>query len=235
MKQRTYLIIILIFFGEALIVLGFMHFFSFMEARILVLNTTVTSVIFLFYMTRLLQPRYNFRERSQKVFAGLGIRAYAMLTYTIAAFWLMFHMNAVLPQSLMTQVLVQASLLFLLGLGLFFSVTAADKAEQVFEEQSGQRAALDNARRIAAGIAEKTLRSNLPQQEKTHINGLIADLRFIAPGNTAEAAHLEALLATELERLDTLLSLPAPDVGKINEILLNIESLYRQRKQVYAY
>jgi hypothetical protein len=144
-------------------------------------------------------------------------------------------MNGALPQSFMTQLLVHAVLIFLLGLGLFFSVTAADKAEQVYEEQLAQRATLTRAKSIGSIISEKARGSGLPPKDIDRVNEMIAGLRFISPGNTPETLNLEFLLLAELERLETLLSLPEPDPDKVNETLMNAESLYRQRKQVYAY
>jgi hypothetical protein len=235
MKSKTYLILFLIFFGEALIVLGFLHFCIFVQPQVLALNIAVISFIFLIYMTRLLQSGHDLRGRSDKGFAGMGIRGYALIAYGVAAIGAMYAMNGILPQSFLTQLLIQAGFLFLLGLLLYFSAMAVDKAGQVHEEQSVQRIAIENVRRKASVIAEKALRSDLPQSQKNRICEIVADMRYLTPGNSAESSHLETLLLAELERLDPLLSIPASGVVNVTEIILNIESLYRQRKQVYAY
>lgn len=234
MKPRTYLILFLTFFGEALIVTAFLHFSMFSPGRITALNIVVTSIVFLLFMTRFLQPRHNFNDRSQKVFAGMGIRGYALIAYSIAATWLMIQMNGLPQLSFTTQLIVHAGLLFLFGLGLFFSTMATDKVEDVYLEHTSQRAALDQARRVAAVISEKALRTDLDPAAKDRIRQIGADLRYVSPANTPEAASLEDRLLSELQRLDSILSLPAPDHGQLAETLLNFESLYRQRKQVYA-
>jgi hypothetical protein len=235
MKPKNYLILFLIFFGELLIVLGFLHFSLLTPGRIVALNIVVSSIIFLSYMINFLQPRYNFNDRSQKTFAGLGIRAYALLLYSIAAIVLMINMNGIPPQSFITQLIVHAGLLFLFGLGIFFSMSSVDKTESVYNEQSGQRAPIETMRRVGTSIFEKSLRTSLPQQTKDRIAQIPGDLRYIAPANTADAAHLEDLLLNELQQLDLMLSMPVPDDTKVNDTLLNFESLYRQRKQVYSY
>lgn len=235
MKTRQYLIIFLILFGELLIVLDFLHFSLFTPGRIVTLNIVVTSIIFLACMLNLLGPGYNFSDRSQKTFAGLGIRGYALMLYTIAAIALMIDMNGILPQSFSTQLIVHAVLIFLLGLAIFFSLTAVDKAAAVYEEQTHQKASLENARRLAGSIGEKSQRSSLPPPVKDRLAKISADLRYVSPAGTANAAQLEDQLLSKLEQLDTILSLPAPDVQKINELIIDFESLYRQRKQVYSY
>lgn len=235
MKTRQYLILFLIFFGELLIVLGFLHFSRFTPARIVTVNIVVTSIIFLAYMLNLLWPGYNFSDRSHKTFAGLGISGISILLYTIAAIALMIEMNGILPQSFSTQLIVHAVLIFLPGLAIFFSLTATDKAAAVYQEQAYQKASLEIARRLAGSIGEKSQRTSLPPPVKDRLTKISADLRYVSPAGTANAAQLEDQLLGKLEQLDAILSLPAPDEQKINELVLDFESLYRQRKQVYSY
>jgi len=235
MKTRQYLIIFLILFGELLIVLGFLHFSLFTPGRIVTLNIVVTSIIFLAYMLNLLQPGYNFSDRSQNIFAGLGIRGYAILLYSIAAIAVMISMNGIVAQSFSTQLIVHAILIFLLGLAIFFSLTAVDKAAAVYEEQTHQKASLENARRLAGCIGEKSQRSSLPPPAKDRLAKIGADLRYVSPASTANASLLEDQLLGTLQQLDAILSLPAPDEQKVNELIVDFESLYRQRKQVYSY
>ncbi|MES2111877.1 MAG: hypothetical protein V4577_24180 [Bacteroidota bacterium] len=235
MKTRQYLILFLIFFGELLIVLGFLHFSLFTPGRIVTLNIVVTSITFQVYMLNLLWPGYSFRDRPQKIFAGLGIRGYAILLYSIAAIALMISMNGILSQSFSTQLLVHAVLLFLLGLGIIFSLTATDKAAAVYQQQTAEKAPLEDARRLAGSIGEKSQQSSLPPPVKDRLAKIGADLRYISPAGTAEALLLEDQLLGTLHQLDAILSLPAPDEQKVNELIVDFESHYRQRKQVYSY
>jgi len=235
MKTRQYLILSLMFFGELLIVLGFLHFSLFTPGRIVTLNIVVTSVIYLAYMLNLLWPGYNFSDRPQKTFAGLGIHGYAILLYSIAAIALMISMNGIVAQSFSTQLIMHAVLIFLLGLAIFFSLTAADKAAAVYQQESAQKAPLEDARRLADSIGEKSQRSSLPPPAKDRLAKIGADLRYVSPASTANASLLEDQLLGTLQQLDAILSLPAPDEQKVNELIVDFESLYRQRKQVYSY
>jgi len=234
MKSRTFLIIFLTFFGELLIVLGILHFSHFVPRNITYINIVVTSFIFLVLMTRMISPITYLSDRSQKVFAGMGILGVSLLLYSGAAIGLMFVMNGLLPLSFTTQLLVHAALFFLLGLSVFFSMTASDKAGSVQSIIISQRTGLDNLRRIAAGTSEKASRAAIAQADRDRIRSVIASLRYISPAGTAEAAYVEDSLLEELQRLDSLLSVKAPDPERLQETVLNFESLCSQRKQIYS-
>jgi hypothetical protein len=234
MKSKTFLIIFLTFFGELLIVLGILHFSHLVPHNITYMNIGVSSFMFLVVMTRMISPINYLSHRSQKLFAGTGILSVSLLLYSGAAIWLMFGMNRLLSLSFTTQLLVHAGLLFLLGLSVFFSMTATDQAGTVQMMITSQRARLDKLRRIAASTGEKASRADIAQAERDRIQSVIASLRYISPAGSAEAENLEDTLLEELQRLDSVLSVEAPDPERLQTSVFNFESLCSQRKQIYS-
>jgi len=235
MNNKKGLSILLLLFGECLIVVAFLYFGRSLPSNILTLNIVVSSIIYALYFIRLVLPGYNFSDKSQKGIGSLGVKGFFYLFYAFCAIGLMLGFNADPPATFNTQIIIQGTLLFILLLGFYFSLSASEKVHDVFTIESNNRAGLDAIKR-ATQEAQKKLNQveNAPQDVIARLSTFQENLRFISPGNVNEAANLEEELLTEINKLNYYILQRPFEYDTVSRIMQSCETIYQERKQIYA-
>ena len=125
----------------------------------------------------------------------------------------------------------------MLGLVLGFSavVGASTKVGAVHAREEQLRSGLDDLKqrvrqlqRVAAGIPD------LPAADRSRIDALAGELRFVAPCRTAEAAALEKEFGEALQTLEFALPAHAMNRGAVESALARAERLCAERKTLYT-
>jgi hypothetical protein len=77
------------------------------------------------------QSKYDVNQRSQKAFGSVGIKGFFYFLYTCLSIGAMIRLNTSLSVAFGTQLIAQSILLFFLGLGIYFALTASQKISDV--------------------------------------------------------------------------------------------------------
>ncbi|MCK9281630.1 MAG: hypothetical protein M0P71_13475 [Melioribacteraceae bacterium] len=231
MGAKKILLILILLFGEAVIIVGFLHFGRNLDSNILALNIVVSSLIYSLYFIDLFIPIIDLKSSHKKTVGSIGIRWFTVILYTIAAISAIVILNISYSFLFLSQLIIQCALLFALAGGLFFSLIAADKVEKVYEEEKALRSNLNEMKNRTGKILSKLeLMKDIPTDVFKRITELNEGLRFINPNNTTRAKELEnKYLITINEINDCLLDTPF-NYEKIVEVIQQCEQIYKERK-----
>ena len=143
--------------------------------------------------------------------------------------------NVAFPTLFSTQLLIHCILLLGLVLGFSAVVGASAKVGAVHAREEQLRSGLDDLKqrvrqlqRVAAGIPD------LPAADRSRIDALAGELRFVAPCRTAEAAALEKEFGEALQTLEFALPAHAMNRGAVESALARAERLCAERKTLYT-
>jgi len=235
MSTKRIISVLLFIFGEALIIICFLYFGRNFTQNILTLNIIVTSVIYLLYFSDIILPVSNFKDRSQRTIASIGIMWFFNHLYTILAIAGMIIFNTVYPINVSTQVIIHGILLFTLFLGFYFALSASQKVYDVFTAEEQNRSRLEEMKKITGDIQIRLDQLNdVPSAITDRISLLYENLRFISPNNKNEAVELELNFTKEIRLVqDGLFEMPV-NYERITTNIQNCESIYKERKQLYS-
>lgn len=120
--------------GEAIIIAAFLLFGQEMNTEIFVMDIIVSSVVYLLLFFGVCTPWGEAAERTQRWVGALGISWLFTGLYAVLAVAAMIC-GALMVWAFQVQIIIHCALLFLLLCGLLASRRAADRVEQVHDQQ----------------------------------------------------------------------------------------------------
>jgi hypothetical protein len=235
MSARKIFSLLLVIFGEALIVLGLLHFGRNMQNEILTLNIAVSSLIYCLLFIDILVPWVDFDDKSQKKIGSMGPRGFFTFFYMLLAISAMILFNTVKPFHFISQIIIHGVLLFFLLLGFFMSFSSSDKVSQVYFEEKQKRDRLDEMKKATKEVQLKIDQvKDIPADIVNKLNVLQEDLRFLSPCNTNDAYELEKEFIQRIKALSSRLFDVPLNFEKINDDIQNCNRTLKERKQFFS-
>ncbi len=232
--KRTFALLLAIL-GEALLIFSFLHFGKNANQEILILNITVSTVVYCLVFADILLPWINLKDKAQKQIGSIGLRWFFTLFYIVISICLMFFFNSAKPVELTNQILAHGILLFLLMLGLYSAFSASDKVNEIYMEEKQNRNGIIEMKKAMEGLQSKLDNFNhIPSEVISRINVLQENLRFLSPCNNDDAIKLEIKFLDDINELSNSISQHSIDMEMILSQIKNCERTYNQRKQVYS-
>jgi len=235
MNSKKIFSILLLLFGEVLIIIGFLYFGKNLDPKILGLNIVVSTIIYALLFVDVLFPWVDFKDKSHKTIGSLGLRWVFTFFYMLLAISLMLVFNIVKPIDVYAQMIIQAVVFFLLLLGLYSAISSFQKVEDIFVEEKEMRNYVDEMMRLTKEVQQKIDRlDNVPENINSMVSSLQESLRFISPSNNNEAHEIEANYLVEMKAVyDCLFDTPL-NHEKIVEKIQKCERTYKSRKEIYS-
>jgi hypothetical protein len=235
MNAKKIFSLLLIIFGEALLILCFLHFGKNVQTEILTLNIVVSSLIYCLLFIDIIVPWVDFKDKSQKTIGSIGLRWFFTFSYIIVAIVAMEVFNSVKPISFTIQFIIQGILFFFLLLGYFMAFSSSDKVSEVYVEEKQNRDRIDEMKKATKEVQMKIdQRKNIPTDIINKLKDLQDNLRFLSPSNNSNAYGLEAKFVEEMRALNVcFLDIPL-NLEKINDNIQNCYRTLKERKQVFS-
>jgi hypothetical protein len=227
--------LILLLFGELLLIFSFIYFGQALSSDVLKLNIAVSSLIYCLFFLDLLLPWVDFNDKSQRSIGSLGLRWFSTFVYDILAIGIMFYFNFHKESAFTTQVLFHGIALFLFLLGLLFSMSSSAKVAEIYNEETKNRMGIESVRTAIRGLQRTVSLVHIDITFSNQINQLEENIRFISPANSAQAMILESNLIDEINGLEHYIKTYSPIDNKIIRDRINkCEITIKERKQVYS-
>ncbi len=235
MNLRKVFSIILLLFGEALIIIGFRYFGNDVDTKLISLNIVVSSIIYLLFFIDLLFPMIDFSDKSQKTVGSLGLRWFVTISYMIVAIALMLVFYYVKPININALIIINAILFFILLLGLYFAVSASAKVQSVYEKEEEMRDYITEMKNATKDVQHRLNQlDNIPANIVSKIEKLEEDIRYVSPSNNREAHLLEESYIKSIKLVkDCFFDTPI-NYEKVTEHIQNCERIYSERKEIYS-
>jgi len=235
MNSKKIFSFLLLLFGEALIIISFIYFGRNLSTELLILNIIVSSIIYALYFIDILIPWVDFKDKSQKNIASIGLRWFFTFVYMILAISSMIFFNTDKPQQITLQIIVHSGLFFFLLLGLSMAVSASGKVQEIYVEEKKNRDHIDEMKKITKEVQLKfDQMTNIPDDIISKINELQENLRYISPSNNIEAIELEENYVNQMRLVSNCLFDIPLNFDKIKENIKNCEINYKERKQIFS-
>ncbi len=235
MNVKKIFSLLLVIFGEVLIILCLLHFGSNVQIEIVALNIVVCTIIYSLFFMDIIVPWVDFKDQSQKTIGSIGLRWFYTFFYIIVAVGVMVVFNTVIPIQFTNQIIIHGVLLFLILLGFFMAFSSSDKVSEVYVQEKQNRDRVDEMKKATKEVQKKTDQmKNIPIDTINKLNELQENLRFISPCNNSNAYELEAKFVGEMKVLsDCFFDIPL-NLEKINENIQNCNRILKERKQVFS-
>jgi hypothetical protein len=227
--------VLLLLFGEVLLIISFLYFGQNTQTDILVLNIIVSSLIYFITLSDIIFPFINLYDKSQKQIGSIGLRWFFTFLYQISAIGLMIYLNHINPVQFITQLLTQSILFFLFLISLFSTNSSLKKVGELYEEET-----INNSRINELKSLIKELRynveslNNIPREIILRINHLEENFKYISPSNNPIASDLEITLESEIKKLKRKISEAPLDAEAMLSIVIACESISKDRKNIYS-
>lgn len=222
-------------FGEALIILGFLHFGKNLQSEILTLNIVVSSIIYCLVFVDFIFPWVNLKDKAQKQIGSIGLRWFFTYLYIALAIAAMVIFNTVKPIHFTNQILIHGILFFVVLLGLFLAFSSSDKVREVYFEEKQNRDRIDEMKKATKELQLKLdAMNNIPPEIISRINELQENLRYLSPSNNNEALVLESKFVEEVNKLSNCFSDNPLNMEVVISNIKNCERTYKERKQVFS-
>lgn len=235
MNAKKIFSLLLVIFGEALLILSFLHFGRNVQTEILTLNIVVSSIIYCLLFIDIIVPWVNFKDKSQKTIGSIGLRWFFTFFYTLLAVGAMVVFNSVKPIHFSNQIIIQGILFFFLLLGYFMAFSSSDKVREVYVEEIQNRDRFDEMKKATKEIQLKIDQmKNIPTDIINKLNDLQENLRFLSPCNNSNAYELEAKFVEEMRALNGCFFDIPLNIEKINDNIQNCNRTLKERKQVFS-
>lgn len=227
--------LLLLLTGEALIIICFLIFGKNLDTNILTLNIIVATIIYTLYTLEALFPMVDLKDKSQKTIGSLGIKMFTTLWYTLFAIGAMIFFIINKPIDFNIQIIIHGILVFFLFLGLYFALSASDKANAIYINEKSNRNLLDEMKRTTKEVQLKLNQlKDIPGEILSRTISLQENLRFISPSNNPEANDLELNYLKEIKAVyDSLFEMPL-NHDKIIGNIQKCETTYKERKQIFS-
>jgi len=235
MNTKKIFSLLLVLFGEALIILCFLHFGRNVQTEILTLNIVVSSIIYCLLFIDIIVPWVDFKDKSQKTIGSIGLRWFFTFFYMLLAIGAMVIFNVVKPIHFTNQIIIQGILLFFLLLGFFMAFASSDKVREVYVEEKQNRDRIDEMKKATKEVQLKIDQmKNIPTDIINKLNDLQENLRFLSPCNNSNAYELEAKFVEEMRALNGCFFDIPVNIEKINDNIQNCNRTLKERKQVFS-
>lgn len=235
MNGKKIFSLLLVLFGEALIIFCFLHFGKNVKSEILTLNIIVSTVIYCLVFVDVIFPWVNLKDKSQKQIGSIGVRWFFTFLYLILAIGFMLFFNTAEPIHFTDQIILHCILFFLLLLGLFMAFSSSEKVREVYIEEKQNRDRIDEMRKVTKELQLKLdAMNNIPPEIITRINELHENLRYLSPSNNSDALVLESKFVEEVRILSNCFSNDPFNMEIVISNIKNCERTYKERKQVFS-
>lgn len=235
MNTKKIFSLLLVIFGEALLIMCFLYFGKNIQTEILTLNIVVSSLIYCLLFIDIIVPWVDFKDKSQKTIGSIGLRWFFTFSYIIVAIGAMVVFNSAKPVSFTIQIIIQGILFFFLLLGYFMAFSSSDKVSEVYVEEKQNRDRIDEMKKATKEVQMQIDHvKNIPTDIINKLNDLQENLRFLSPSNNGNAYELEAKFVEEMRVLKgCFLDIPF-NLEKINDNIHNCNCTLTERKQVFS-
>ncbi|MEI6852869.1 MAG: hypothetical protein WCL06_08505 [Bacteroidota bacterium] len=235
MKPNKVFTSLLLLFGEAIIIFCFLHFAKGLSTEILVLNTVVTSLIYLLYFIDKLIPMVDLKDKSHREVGAMGVKWVYATIYMVLAVSVMIFFNGIHPIDFTSQLIIHGALFFVLLLGVYFSSYSSRKAHSIYVEENQQRSVLIEIKTTIRDVLLKLEKaSDAPPEIAKRIIVLQDNLRYISPSNNKEALEFETQILKEMKAIyGNLFDIPI-NVEKIVANIVSCEIIYKERKKIFS-
>ncbi len=226
---------LLLLFGLALIIVGFIHFGQNLDTNILVLGIVVSTIIYSLYFFDFLVPWVELSDKRQKRIGAIGLRWFYTLFYSVLAITGLIVLNISYPMSFMGQLIIHGGLFFILIMGLLMSYISAEKVGSVYDQEKENSNLLDEMRLETNAVKQQIqLSSDIPSNISSRINQMVDNLRYLSPCNTTDAEVLERNFLTQMKLIRNYVMDKPLNHDKIYEAIQRCEIIYTERKNSYA-
>lgn len=204
--------------GEVLLITIFILYRGEMADNVLTLNIVVSSIIYAIFVSAIIFPMVNLKDKTGKGISSLGMRWFFTSFYCIAAIVTMIACYSENTE-FRTQFLIHAVLLFLLLLGLLLCRFSSGKTEEVFHEEKVKEEGVKRMRRCVKDLSDYVAEAKgLPNDLKGKVNELSESVRYISHNSDAEAVELEERFIGTIGDLQR--ALPGIDIERERVYLL---------------
>lgn len=235
MNGKKIFSLLLVLFGEALIIFCFLHFGKNVKSEILTLNIIVSTVIYCLVFVDVIFPWVNLKDKSQKQIGSIGVRWFFTFLYLILAIGFMLFFNTAEPIHFTDQIILHCILFFLLLLGLFMAFSSSEKVREVYIEEKQNRDRIDEMRKVTKELQLKLdAMNNIPPEIITRINELHENLRYLSPSNNSDAILLEEKFVEEVRVLSDCFSDDSLNMEIVIYNIKNCERTLDERKQFFS-
>jgi len=236
MNTKKIIAFLLLLFGEALMIVCFLHFGRSLPNVVLTLNIVVSSIIYALYFIDIIIPWVNFKDKSQKSIGSIGLRWFFTFFYMLLAIGAIIFFNTLAPiVNIATQIIVHGVLLFLLLLGLFMAVSSSGKVQEIFMEEKKNRDRIDEMKKVTKEDQLKLDQmTNIPPDIITRMSEIHENLRYISPSDNYGAIELEGNFITQMRAVSNCLFGSPLNFDRIIENIQNCERTYKERKHFFS-
>jgi hypothetical protein len=222
-------------FGEALIILGFLHFGGNLESEILTLNIVVSSIIYCLVFVDFIFPWVKLKDKEQKQIGSIGLRWFFTYLYLALAIGAMVIFNTTKPIHFTNQIIIHGVMFFVVLLGLFLAYSSSDKVREIYFEEKQNRDRIDEMKRATKELQLKLdAINNIPTEIISRINELHENLRYLSPSNNNDALVLETKFLDDVKLLFYCFSDSPINMEAVISNIKNCERTYKERKQVFS-
>jgi|LauGreDrversion4_2_1035121.scaffolds.fasta_scaffold64206_2 hypothetical protein len=232
MSERKKISLILILFGEALLIYCFLSFGKNLQQDILLLNIIVSSLVYFTWAIDFITPLVKFSDKTQKQIGSIGIRWFVTFFYSVVAIVLMIFLNTPKPFIFIHQVLIHGILFFTFLVGLLQASIASDKVKEVSHTEEDNRNRIEQIKNATKDLQIKIESlNNIPIEITNKINALQENLRYLSPSNTRESNILEIKFLEGIKILNNDLSVSPINIENLIANIKNVEGIYKLRKE----
>ena len=235
MNTRRKLSLIALVLGEILLIAAFLLLGTNLATNILILNIVVASLVYALFFIDVLFPWIHLGKQQPIEVGSLGVRWFFTWIYAFAAIGVMLCANIFFSWFFVLQFVIQATLIFLLILGMIAVLSAADRVGEVPISENSIRSGVSKMKRVMNNLKiQISTLPDLPENLVHRINSLNENLRYISPANTIEAREIENLFCQEANNMLIVISNYKYNTTTIENHLKKMEMLYQNRKSVYS-
>lgn len=236
MSKKTFLTIVAIIGGEALIISTFMLFQSFFVIeKAFVLSMIVCTIMYLTLFIDVFKPLINLKEKSPREVGTLGPRWFFTFGYIIGGCVAIYLCNFHFLISLNLQILIHGALLFCLMWGFISVFTIGDKVSEVAKEEKILVDGVVKMKKVLEYLSDELCEKNdIPLSFVEQINDMTTSVSFLSPINNPEAHSLEDEFVVTVEDLQRNVSNYSFNQERIETLLRRCERILQKRKEVYS-
>ncbi len=236
MTTKTLIRILLGLGFQVLIVVLFVLLLAWLPSSLFWLDLIVVSVISWSCYLAISNPWIDLDDRTQKQVGGLAIKWSSIWYYTVAA-------GVVAIAGLFTyqyftpalQWVVQLLLALLLISSFFITRMTESKVADVYCEQQEMAGGVASMARSTERLRDALIGvSGLRPDVEPRVGQLEAEIRFISPANTAEAAEVERQYSALVNDIIHALADPEVNADRIDVSLQRAARLVERRKKIYS-
>jgi hypothetical protein len=233
MSTKKILSLLLLLFGEAIIIAAFILFRGSSTDNIFVLNIVISSLVYGLFFYNFGAPWIDLNDKTQKQIGAIGISWFTLWFYVIFAIGFMLVANLMHEFAFPTQLLVHCGLLFFLFLLFLLSRHSADKVVEVYREQTANlNGILEMKKAMIVLKDEINEATDLPISFVQKVNSLEDSLRFISPTENSEAHELENSFVKVIESIRFAIQNYSLNAEQIDNNIKKCERIYQNRKNI---